>query len=75
MAAYYKLNDIDMIAKQDGGRSFLFDSGTGDWVEDSGNLLADRLIGLDGESIGACVEISQEDAQQAIGRVEDGVDA
>ena len=75
MAAYYKLNDIDMIAKQDGGRSYLFDRETGGWAEDDGNLLADRLIGFDGESIGACVEISQEDAQQAIGRVEDGLDA
>ncbi len=73
MAAYYKLNDIEAIAKQEGGRSYLFDREAGGWVEDDGNLLADRLIGIDGESIGACVEISEQDAQQAIGRVEDGV--
>ncbi len=73
MAVYYKLNDIDMIARQDGGRSWLFDRGAGGWVEDTRHVLADRLIGEDGESIGACVEISEEDAQQAIGRVEDGV--
>jgi hypothetical protein len=73
MAVYYKLNDIDMIARQDGGRSWLFDRETGGWVEDTQNVLADRLFGEDGESIGACVEISEADAQQAIGRVEDGV--
>ena len=74
MADYYKLNDIDAIARQAGGRSWLFDREAGGWVEDTQNLLANRLCGEDGESIGACVEISEEDAQQEIGRMEDGLD-
>ncbi len=74
MADYYKLNDIDAIARQAGGRSWLFDREAGGWVEDTQNLLANRLFGEDGESIGACVEISEEDAQQEIGRMEDGLD-
>ena len=73
MAEYYKLNDINMIARQYGGRSWLFDRDAGGWVEDVQGLLANRLFGEDGESIGACVEISEEDAQQEIGRTEDGV--
>jgi len=72
MAVYYKLDDIDTIARQDGERSWLFDREADGWVADTQNVLADRLFGEDGESIGACVEISEADAQQAIGRVEDG---
>jgi hypothetical protein len=74
MAVYYKLNDIDTIAKQDGGKSWLFKRDAGGWVEDTQDILASRFIGEDGESIGACVEISEQDAQQAIGRVEDGAE-
>jgi hypothetical protein len=72
MAVYYKLDDIDMIARQDGGQSWLFDRNAGGWVPDADNVLADRLYGEDGESLGACVEISEAEAQQALGRVEDG---
>ncbi len=74
MAVYYKLNDIDAIARQEGGRSFLFDRDAGGWVEDTQCVLANRLFGKDGESMGACAKISEEDAQQEIGRVEDGMD-
>lgn len=74
MTVYYKLNDIDAIARQADGRSWLFDRAAGEWVEDTQNLLANRFFGEDGESIGACVEISEEDAQQEIGRIEDGLD-
>lgn len=67
MAVYYKISDTDTLAKLDNGRSYVFDSVAGDWVED-GSVLAGRLAAIDG----SCVEISQEDAQQAMGNLEDG---
>ena len=74
MAVYYKLTDIEAIARQEGGRCCLFDRDAGEWVEDTQSLLANRLFGKDGESMEACAKISEEDAQQEIGRLEDGLD-
>jgi hypothetical protein len=73
MAAYYRLDDIDIIAKQDGAFTYLFDHGVGGWVTDAQHILANRLTGEDGGKAGVFMEITQEEAQQAIGRAEDGV--
>jgi hypothetical protein len=72
MAVYYKLDDIDVIARQDGGQSWLFDREAGGWVPDKDNVLSDRLFGEGDGSLGVCEMISEAEAQQAMGRVEDG---
>lgn len=72
MAIYYRLDNIDMIAKQEGNETWLFDRERGGWVPDRDHLLPSRLLGGQGGT-GVCERISEEDAQQAIGRVEDGV--
>jgi len=69
MAIYYRLDNTDMIAKQEGNEVWLFDRETGGWVPDSEHLLAGRLH----SGTGVCERITEEDAQQAIGRVEDGI--
>jgi len=66
------LDNTDMIAKQEGNEAWLFDRETSRWVPDSEHLLVSRLhSGPSGT--GVCERISEEDAQQAIGRVEDGM--
>lgn len=72
MAIYYRLDNTDMIAKQEGNETWLFNRETGSWVPDSGHLLASRLSG-EPSGTGVCERITEEDAQQAIGREEDGM--
>jgi len=72
MVIYYRLDNTDTIAKQEGDEVWLFNRETGGWVPDREQLLASRLRSGPGGT-GVCERISEEDAQQAIGRVEDGV--
>ncbi len=66
---YYYLNDIKRVGKMEDYVPYLYDKEKG-WVPDKENLLMDRIIGYDGESIGsssmlfAVDEISEEDANE-----------
>jgi len=72
MAVYYRLDNTDIIAKQEGNETWLYDRETGGWVPDSDHTLSGRLQ-CAGGGAGVCEMISEEEAQQVIGRVEDGV--
>jgi hypothetical protein len=74
MTVYYKLLDLDTVAKDDGKTTYIFDSATGKWEVDRNQIVADRLHATDGESIGNCEQISQIEAQSLIGYEEDGTE-
>lgn len=49
---YYHLGDVDRIGKIENYTPYLYDKENG-WVVDEENMLMDRLMGYDGESIGS----------------------
>lgn len=68
---YYLLHDIQRVGKIDDHVPYLYVEKVG-WVVDNDNLLMDRLMGYDGESIGntskllSIDEISEEQAEKLI---------
>lgn len=67
---FYRIKDLDRIGKVDGGIPYLF--AASGWEVDDANILMDRVMGYDGESIG-CIsmlsrveEITEEEALAAI---------
>lgn len=74
MTVYYKLIDLNTVAKDDGKTTYIFDGATGKWEVDRNQIVADRIHETDGESIGKCEQISQAEAQTLIGREEDGTE-
>ncbi len=74
MEVYYKLQDLETVAMDDGKTVYIFDHDTGRWVVDTGRLLLDRLGHTSGESLGPCEQISKDEAQAFIGYEEDYVE-
>ncbi len=74
MTVYYKLIDIDTVAKNDGKTTYIFDSATGEWTVDRNQIVADALHETDGESMGKCEQISKAEAQMLIGYKEDATE-
>ncbi len=70
MADYFYLTDLNMVARMEAGESYIFDRARGDWVTDTGNLVAAHM-GTDGETEERIRPLSEEEAQTEIGRVED----
>ncbi len=70
MADYFYLTDMNMVARMDAGRSYIFDRARGEWIADAGNLVALHM-GSDGESEGRMRPLSEMEAQTEIGRVYD----
>lgn len=68
---FYHLTDLNLIGKVDNFVPFLYEKKNG-WVVDNQNLLMDRLMGYDGESIGSTStlmlveEITEEKANKLI---------
>lgn len=70
MADYFYLTDMNMIARMDAGNSYIFDRARGEWIADTGNLVATHM-GTDGETEGRLRPLTEAEAQTEIGRVED----
>ncbi len=59
MSKYYKILDRNLIGRQDSAlECFIHDHEKG-WIPDAENVLADRIIGYDGESIGSSDMLSR----------------
>jgi len=59
-----------MVARMEAGESFVFDRARGDWVADTGNLVAQHM-GSDGETEERIRPLTEAEAQTEIGRAED----
>jgi hypothetical protein len=70
MADYFLIQDLNKVVRMEAGKSFVFDRSRGDWVADTGNLVAEHM-GTDGESEGSIRPLSEQEAQYEIGRLED----
>lgn len=72
MSKYYKILDKDLIGRQDGVFECFIHGRDSGWLPDSENILMDRIIGYDGESVGSTdmldriTEISEEEALKLI---------
>lgn len=68
---YYLITDLKRIGRIDNFVPYIYDEQKG-WIVDSNNLLMDRIMGYDGESIGSSSglfnvkEISEEEALKII---------
>ncbi len=68
---YYFLNDINQVGKVEDFVPYLYDPGKG-WIVDNNNIVMDRVMGYDGESIGSSSvlfsidEITEEEANEKI---------
>jgi len=68
---YYFINDLKKVGKKEDFISYIYDEEKG-WIIDSENILMDRIIGYDGESIGSSSmlfkvdEITKEEAMHII---------
>lgn len=49
---YYLIIDLNIVAKEDDYIPYVYEKSKG-WVVDNNNVLSDRLIGYDGDSIGS----------------------
>lgn len=57
---YYFISDLNKVAKIDNFVPYIYDKENG-WVVDNKNILMDRLMGYDGESIGNSSELFKVD--------------
>lgn len=48
---YYFISDLNKVAKIENYVPYIYDKNNG-WVVDNKNILMDRIMGYDGESIG-----------------------
>ena len=74
MAEYYYITDLNMVARMEAGKSFVFDRARGEWIADTGNLVAQHM-GTDGETEGRVRALTEQEVQTEIGRVEDKTEA
>ncbi|WZL79231.1 hypothetical protein QBE55_03445 [Eubacteriales bacterium mix99] len=71
---FYLISDLNRIGKIENYIPYLYDTGKG-WMVDSDNIVMDRLMGYNGESIGATdallkiEEISEAEAESRIKRL------
>lgn len=71
---YYYIKDLNMVAKEEGYIPYIYKKGNG-WIVDNDNILTDRLIGYDGDSIGSSdmllevEEISEQKAMELINKM------
>lgn len=71
MLQHYYINDLKLVGKIESHIPYLYDKEKG-WNVDHQNILKDRLIGYDGESIGNSSmifkvdEITQDEAEKMI---------
>ena len=70
MADYFLIQDLNKVVRMEAGKSFVFDRSRGDWVADTGNLMAQHM-GTDGETEGQVRPLTEQEAQTEIGRIED----
>jgi len=70
MADYFLIRDVNKVVRMEAGKSFVFDRNRGDWVADTGNLVAQHM-GTDGETEGRVQPLSEQEAQTEIGRADD----
>lgn len=69
--AFYLINDLNIVAKEEDYVPFIYDQKKG-WIVDNNNVLSDRLIGYDGDTIGSSdmlfrvEEITKEEAMKLI---------
>ena len=59
--SYFKLNDLNLIAKMEDHVPYIFRKGIG-WVVDNDNLLMDRIMGYGDSSVFDYSEISEREA-------------
>lgn len=75
---YYRINDLDMLGKEEDYVPYLYKPGKG-WVVDNDNVLMDRVMGYDGSepsdspykigntsTLDTVEEISQKEAEKII---------
>ena len=68
---FYYINDLNIVAKEEEFIPYVYNKDVG-WQVDNDNLLSDRLIGYDGDSIGSSdmlfrvSEITEEEAMKII---------
>lgn len=53
---YYFIVDLNKVAKMENYIPYIYDKNKG-WVVDNNNILMDRIMGYDGESIGNSSEL------------------
>lgn len=53
---YYYISDLNKLGKVDNFVPYLYDKEKG-WIVDNDNILMDRIIGYDGETIGTSSEL------------------
>ena len=49
---YYFISDLNIVGKMDNFVPYIYDKDKG-WIVDNNNILSDRLMGYDGETIGS----------------------
>jgi len=52
MINYYKIIDLNLIAKKEEHIPYIYDAEKGEWTVDKDNILTDRLMGYDEDRIG-----------------------
>ncbi len=58
MSKYYKILDKNLIGRQDGMFDcYIYDEISKEWKHDNENILMDRIMGYDGDSIGNSAEL------------------
>lgn len=58
---YYFISDLNKVAKIENYVPYIYDKNNG-WVIDNKNILMDRIMGYDGESIGNSSELFKVDS-------------
>ena len=58
---YYFISDLNKVAKIENYVPYIYDKNNG-WVVDNKNILMDRIMGFDGESIGNSSELFKVDS-------------
>ncbi len=58
---YYLIKDLNKLGKLQDSIPYIFEKGQG-WIPDHKNILMDRIVGYDGESLGCMSMLSQIDA-------------
>lgn len=66
---YYKIHDLNIIGKKEQGISYIYTAGN--WEVDNDNIISDRIMGYDGDSIGSSTvfdidEITEDEAMELI---------
>ncbi|MDD5017641.1 MAG: hypothetical protein PHO15_06040 [Eubacteriales bacterium] len=67
MSVFYKMKDLNTVAKQERDTPYIYDKETEEWKEDDSGLFEKRLNEFDGSG-GALEEISEEEAMDLLRR-------